>query len=238
MIFLAILFSFLLIFSFYSRKFRNPYKLIFIFGKKGSGKSCKMVHDMMLDLRRGWHVYTDMPVNIPNVRIIRAADLAVFRPEYHSAVYLDEVGISFDNREYKSFSTGMRDFFKLQRKYKVKVVMNSQAYDVDKKIRDVTDSMMLQSNIGNVISVSRPIKRVVTLVEAQGNSESRIADNLKFGSVFSWKFYFMPKYFKYFNSFDAPRRPEIKFTLPQSPVIRKKRTPRSILASLLRADDD
>lgn len=236
MIVLLIFFIFLLSFSLYSRKYANPYKLIFIFGKKGSGKSCKMVHDMIKDLKRGWHVYSDMPVNIDGVRIINASDLATFRPEYHSAVYLDEVGISFDNREYKNFSTGMRDFFKLQRKYKVKVVMNSQAYDVDKKIRDVTDSMFLQSNIGNVISVSRPIKRVVTLVEAQGNSESRIADNLKFTSIFSWKFYFMPRYFKYFNSFDAPSRPLIKFSSPVNPVKRKSAS-RS-LRSLVRKEKE
>ena len=200
-------------FALYSRRFVNPYRLIFIFGKKGSGKSTLMVSQMLKDLKHGWNVYTDMQdCVVPGVRIINSsADLAKFVPEANSALYLDEVGISFDNRSYKSFDSGLRDFFKLQRKYKCKVVMNSQSFDVDKKIRDVTDSMILQTSIGNVITLSRPIRRTVALVEATAQADSRIADNLKFESIFRWRVHWMPKYFKYFESFNAPERPAIPF---------------------------
>lgn len=200
-------------FALYSRRFVNPYRLIFIFGKKGSGKSTLMVSQMLKDLKHGWNVYTDMQdCVVPGVRIINSsADLAKFVPEANSAIYLDEVGISFDNRSYKSFDSGLRDFFKLQRKYKCKVVMNSQSFDVDKKIRDVTDSMILQTSIGNVITLSRPIRRSVALVEATAQADSRIADNLKFESIFRWRVLWMPKYFKYFESFNAPERPAIPF---------------------------
>lgn len=200
-------------FALYSRRFVNPYRLIFIFGKKGSGKSTLMVSQMLKDLKHGWNVYTDMQdCVVPGVRIINSsADLAKFVPEANSALYLDEVGISFDNRSYKSFDSGLRDFFKLQRKYKCKVVMNSQSFDVDKKIRDVTDSMILQTSIGNVITLSRPIRRSVALVEATAQADSRIADNLKFESIFRWRVLWMPKYFKYFESFNAPERPAIPF---------------------------
>lgn len=212
LIFLIVVFSGLVAFSLYSRKFANPYKLIFIFGKKGAGKSTLMVRCMLRDLKRGWHVYTDIQdCVIPNVRIIKSSDLSSFAPEANSALYLDEVGIAFDNRSYKSFDSGLRDFFKLQRKYKCKVVMNSQSFDVDKKIRDVTDSMILQTAIGNVLTLSRPIKRTVTLCEATAQADSRIADNLKFESIFKWRVYFMPKYFKYFESFKAPERPALPF---------------------------
>ena len=212
LIFLIVVFSGLVAFSLYSRKFANPYKLIFIFGKKGAGKSTLMVRCMLRDLKRGWHVYTDIQdCVIPNVRIIKSFDLSNFAPEANSALYLDEVGIAFDNRSYKTFDSGLRDFFKLQRKYKCKVVMNSQSFDVDKKIRDVTDSMILQTAIGNVLTLSRPIKRTVTLCEATAQADSRIADNLKFESIFKWRVYFMPKYFKYFESFKAPERPALPF---------------------------
>lgn len=200
-------------FSFYSRRFANPYRLIFIFGKKGAGKSTYMVAEMLKDLKHGWNVYTDMQdCIVPGVRIIESSSqLAAFVPESNSALYLDEVGISFDNRSYKTFDSGLRDFFKLQRKYKCKVVMNSQSFDVDKKIRDVTDSMILQTAIGNVLTLSRPIRRSVALVEATAQADSRIADNLKFESLFKWRIRFMPKYFKYFESFNAPERPYIPF---------------------------
>lgn len=79
----------------YSAKFNNPYKLIFIFGKKGSGKSTLMVKYMVKYLKRGWSVYTDMVgVNIKGVRFFNTDDLAKFVPDEHSAVFLDEVGLS------------------------------------------------------------------------------------------------------------------------------------------------
>ena len=211
-VFILVLFFLFFGFNLYSRRFANPYKLIFIFGKKGAGKSTLMVRCMLRDLKHGWHVYTDIQdCIVPGVRIINSADLAKFVPDANSALYLDEVGIAFDNRSYKTFDSGLRDFFKLQRKYKCKVVMNSQSFDVDKKIRDVTDSMILQTAIGNVLTLSRPIRRSVTLCEATAQADSRIADNLKFESIFRWRIYFMPKYFKYFESFNAPERPSIPF---------------------------
>lgn len=208
-LFLLGLFSFVLV---YSSKYNNPYKLVFIFGKKGSGKSTYMVRCMLKDLKKGWNVYTDIQdCVVPGVRIINGNDLNKFVPEANSAIYLDEVGISFDNRNFKSFDTGLRDFFKLQRKYKCKVVMNSQSFDVDKKIRDVTDSMILQSSFLNMFTLSRPISRKVALVEASAAGDSRIADNLKFDSIFTWRIYYMPAYFKYFESFKAPERSPITY---------------------------
>lgn len=210
-LFFIFVFTGIFAFALYSRKYANPYKLCFIFGKKGAGKSTLMVHHMLRDLKRGWMVYTDIQdIRIPGVRIIESSQLlSNFVPEPGSSIYLDEVGIAFDNRNYKSFSTGLRDFFKLQRKYKIKVTMNSQSFDVDKKIRDTTDSMILQTAIGNVFTLSRPIVRSITLTESTSQADSRIADNLKFGKITSWRIYFMPKYFKYFRSFDAPERPFI-----------------------------
>lgn len=195
------------VFCFLSYKFRNPYRLYYVFGKKGSGKSLFMVKFILNYLKKGWKVYTDIPdLNIEGVNIINVKDLDTFRPDYHSALFLDEVGISFDNRKFKTFSDGTRDFFKFQRKYKVVCYMNSQSFDVDKKIRDLIDHFYLATSIGNVFSLYRPIDRKITLVEATSQGESRVADNLKFAPFWEWKIIYMPKYFKYFNSFEAPYR--------------------------------
>lgn len=200
-------FAIILAFSLYSRKLQNNYKLYFIFGKKGSGKSTLMVKWMLRDIRHGWQVYTDMKdVNISGVNYFETKDLEKFTPPPRSAVYLDEVGLSMDNRNFKSFPPGLRDWFALQRKYQCKVVVNSQSYDVDKKVRDRVDGMFLQTNIGNVIGVTRPIKRTVTLTEASAQGESRIADQLKFSGIFSIRFTWLPRYHKWFQSFNAPPR--------------------------------
>ena len=197
----------------------NPYKLTFIFGKKGAGKSCYMVKQMIRYQKAGWTIYTDMAdIKIPDVRIIDVKNLSFFQPEPHSALFLDEVGVTMDNRDHKSFPPGLRDFFKYLRKMKCCCYMNSQAYDVDKKVRDTVDRMILQVSIVNLISVSRPIIRSVTLTEPSAEAESRIADTLRFSSVFSWQFYWMPNYYKYFDSLAMPSRDQIPYSLPERPI--------------------
>lgn len=200
----------LIVFAFFfylNWKYRNPYKCTFVFGKKGAGKSCFMVRQMHKYLRKGWHVYTDMEdVRIPGVRIIDIKDLSAFRPEPRSLVCLDEVGISMDNRNYKSFPPGLRDFFKYARKMQVSIIMNSQAYDVDKKVRDTTDGMLLLQSVGSLFCLARPILRSVTLTEPSAEAESRIADFLRFAFIFDWKIYYMPAYFRYFDSKAMPPR--------------------------------
>lgn len=201
---------------YFSRKYNNPNKLIFVFGKKGAGKSTYMVSLMLQHLRRGWNVYTNMDdVNIPGVRIMDVKQLITSAPEPHSVLFIDEGGLIWDNRSYKSFDKGYTEFFKLQRKYKCKVYINSQDFDIDKKIRQLTDSMVLMSCIAGCIGVIRPIIRKVALVEASAAGESRIADNLKFGSLFSFRFLWLPAYFKYFDSYSAPARAPVDFrTVP------------------------
>ena len=204
-------------FVFLNYKYRNPYKLTFVFGKKGSGKSCYMVRQMHRYLRRGWNVYTDMAdIKIPGVRIISVGSLSEFKPEPHSLVCLDEVGISMDNRSYKSFPPGLRDFFKYVRKMQVVVIMNSQAFDVDKKVRDTTDHMLLLMSIGSLFCIARPIYRSITLTEPSAESESRIADLLRFGWFFSWRIYYMPAYFRYFDSKSMPLRADVPYTVVES----------------------
>lgn len=200
-------------FVYLSRKYNNPHTLVFIFGKKGSGKSTYMVSLMLQHLKRGWTVYTNMSdVCIPGVRIMNTESLKSCVPDPHSVLFIDEGGLIWDNRGYKSFDKGYTEFFKLQRKYKCKVYINSQDFDIDKKIRQLTDSMVLMSSIGGFIGVIRPIIRKVALVEASAEGESRIADNLKFGSIFSFRFLWLPKYFKYFDSFNAPARSPVPYS--------------------------
>jgi hypothetical protein len=233
-IFLSIVGAFLVWFIVQSRRYNNPYRLIFIFGKKGAGKSLYMVKQMMKYLKKGWTVYTDIVnCNLPGVRIMNAMDLSEFAPVENSAIFLDEAGILFDNRNFKNFNSGLRDFFKLQRKYKCRVFLNSQSFDIDKKIRDVTDHMGLIVSVGNVFSIYRPIRRSITLTQPSAEAESRIADKLSFESLFKWQITYLPKYFKYFDSFAAPERPPLPFN-----EIVADLTDKNVLRSLRRQRPD
>lgn len=213
--FICLVFALFVLFFTLSVIYTNPYRLIFVFGKKGAGKSCYMVRQMLKYKRAGWNVYTDMEdIRIPGVRIISVDMLSTFRPEPNSLICLDEVGISMDNRNYKSFPPGLRDFFKYVRKMQCVVIINSQAFDVDKKVRDTVDSMLLMQSVGAVFTICRPIQRSITLVEPSADSEGRIADRLSFTSVFSWRIYFLPAYFGYFDSKAMPQRDILPYAEP------------------------
>lgn len=205
MFFVIFLLLFVTALFFLRKYFVQPYTLNFIFGKKGAGKSLYMVKLMLRYHKLGYVIYSDIVCNLPFVIPIDANDLASYWPVAKSAIFLDEAGLLFDNRNFKNFQRGHTEFFKLQRKCQTVVWLNSQSFDIDKKIRDVVDTMYLQTRF-LFWTICRPIYRDITLTEPTGESESRVADKLRFKSIFSWRWTFMPRYYKFFDSFDLPDR--------------------------------
>lgn len=204
----AILFCYSLL----TRKYINIYRLYLIFGKKGSGKSTYLVKLAYKHLKRGWAVYTNMDeLKLPGLRHINIDHLGMFVPEKHSILLLDEVGMIWDARDFKKFRPEVRDFFKLQRHYRVKVYLASQTFDVDKKIRDLTDGMYLHVCIGRVFSVGKRITRKIVLTESSSEAESRISEDLRFCPPWDWTITYIPRWAKYFDSHAIPIRSAIKY---------------------------
>lgn len=236
---LLILFSPLILFlliSLTTLKWRNKWKLILLFGKKGSGKSTYLAKMAMKYLSRGWNVYSNMPdMIIPGVRVFDIQHLGDFVPPENSLLLCDEVGMIWDNRDYRKFKPSVRDFFKLQRHYKVLVYLASQSFDIDKKLRDLTDSMILVINVLNVFSIGKTIRRTVTLTEPTSEAESRIAESLKFNPFWNWKYTYIPRWAKYFQSFKVPDTPKLPYDeiICNNPdkIIRKMQKDRARLLS-------
>lgn len=211
-------------YSFVVRKYKNPYKLYMVFGKKGSGKSSFLIRKAIEYQKKGYVVYTNMQdCCLENVRLINPDDLGSFVPCEDSCVLLDECGMLFDNRDYRNFKKDTRDFFILQRHYKVVVYLASQSFNVDKKLRDLVDSMYLISNVATAFALVRPIRKTITLTESTSEAESRIAENLKFQWIFSWKLFWIPRTIKYFKSFIAPDKPFLEFKFPEYPITYKSK---------------
>lgn len=222
------LISLFIVFVLYSKRLRNEFKLIFLFGKKGSGKSTLLVRYMTEYHKKGYSVYTNMQsVSLPYVVHIDPNQLGEFVAKPKSLICLDECGILYDNRKFKVFKDDTRDYFVYQRQYKNVVIYTSQSWNVDKKIKDLTDQLYLCGRIG-AISFARPIDRHITLTAPMGDSESRIADQLRF-RPFSAKLTWIPRYSKYFDSFAPPERPFF-IDPPDIPV--EKKTIRSAVRRL------
>lgn len=190
-----------------ARNYANPYKLIMIFGKKGSGKTTLLVKLILQHLKKGWIVYSSIPVNIPGVRLFDVKDIGPHAFPENSVIFIDEVGMIWDNRDFKNFKSNVRDYFKYQRHYKNKVYLFSQTFDVDVKLRNLTDYMFMCRCVANVFSVATRISRKLVVVEPTGESEGRITDGYQvepfwltlIGMKVAY-FTYIPKYAGYFDS--------------------------------------
>lgn len=211
-IFIGCVCVFLFVFNQLRKPFYNPYRLIMVFGKKGSGKTTYLTKKAIKHLKKGWNVYTNVEeMDIPGVRFIDANDVGDFVPIANSLLLLDEVGLVWHARDFKSFPKETRRFFKLQRHHKVLCYLASQSFDVDKSLRDLCDSMILCTCVADVIGLARPIVKKVVLTEAQGDQESRISENLHFVPFWNWELTWIPSWSKWFDSHSIPDMPKLPF---------------------------
>ena len=194
----------------YSKKFLNPYKLFMVFGKKGSGKSTLLTKLCLDYIKKGRPVYSTLPV--PGTYHLDAKDIGYKYFPPNSVLMIDEVGMIWDNRNFKKFDEKVRDFFKLQRHYKLVVYLFSQTFDIDKKLRDLTDHMYLVEKKARVFTWAKRITKRVVLNKSTAEAPSKIDEDLVFDPLlFFWagtrRFTFIPKYVKYFDSFTTPELP-------------------------------
>lgn len=193
-------------------KYRNPYKLYMVFGKKGSGKTTFMTKLGLQYRKKGWRVYCDR--EIPGCYQFRTEDFGKIMFPPNSLILIDEVGLVWDNRNYKNFPEHVKVYFKYQRQYRHVVYLFSQSFDIDKKIRDLTDHLYIVQNFMNVFSIARRVTKTITVVHADRSAqgESKIVDDYNIDSLLlapfgSIRVTYIPRYVKYFKSFDPPLLP-------------------------------
>lgn len=216
-------------------KYLNPYKLTMIFGKKGSGKSTLLTKLALQYQEKNIPVFSTE--DIPGCYLITYEDIGYTEFPQNSVILIDEVGMIWDNRHFKNFDTKVRDWFKLQRHRKIRVFLFSQTFDVDKKIRDLTDEMYLVEKKFRVFSYSKRILKRTVLNKSSAESPSKLDEDLVFDSLLlfwagSRKFTFIPKYTKYFNSFECEPLTEREFE--QCPFYVPVKTRKGLLTRLRR----
>ena len=209
-IFILVIFVLAKIYDFFTGEYINPYPLIFVFAKKGQGKSTFLAKQAVLHSRAGWVVYSTE--RLPGTRHVEVRDLCNVALEPGSLLLIDEVSLIWHNRDYKNMPKSTIEWFKLQRHRKIKVIMCSQTWDVDKAIRSLCDELWILVKYFRVFTYGKRILRQMDIIEAQGDSESRIVENLRYDSLFffwcgSRSLTFIPHWSRYFDSFAAPALP-------------------------------
>lgn len=215
-----------------SMKYSNPYKLIMVFGKKGAGKTtylCKLTQQY---LKKGRPVYSTC--DIPGAYRIQGTDVGNVQFPPESVILMDEVGMLYDNRNWKNgnMTSAVRDYFKLQRHYRHTVYLFSQAWDIDVKLRNLTDSMYLLINYFGFFTVGKQIKRRIVVVKPSQDCESRIADELVISPFLMTPFgarifVYIPHWCKLFDSHEAPAlasREYDRIAYPEGVTITKRGT--------------
>lgn len=187
----------------------NPYKFIMIFGKKGSGKTTYIAKMSQKYIKKGYKVYSN--VAIPGTLLYDPSDIGLNTFEPDSIVFCDEIGLIWNNRDFKNFQRYVREWFKYQRQYKICMYAFSQAFDIDKQLRDLTDQIYIISRLGK-FSLLRPVRKKIGVHVNPETGEGQLCDSYQLGSIFSLKFTFMPRYYGFFKSFNPPSLPLINST--------------------------
>ena len=174
-------------------------------GLPGSGKSTIAAAYVQDCLKRNIKVYSNVPIVGANE--YKVNDLGKYMIE-HAILIVDEAGLEYNGRAYKSFSTETMKFAKLYRHYKIyQIILFSQANDVDKVWRDLASKYYIVKRIGHYITSAVPVTiDLDSSIDKSGIVKTyTVPHGIK--TLFSRNYYWMPKYWKLFDSWDAPVLP-------------------------------
>ena len=159
----------------------------------------------IFNLRIATPVYSNVP--IAGAYEIDANTDVGFYMIRDGKLIIDEAGIEYNNRAYKSMSKEIIKWFKLHRHYRMSVDVFSQSFeDMDITLRRLAYRYYLvqKSAIPNVILCRRIYRRV-----GVDPMTHQIVDQYDFGlPFFDTRRIWAPHYYKMFDSYDAPELPQ------------------------------
>lgn len=189
---------------------KPPVPCRMVIGKPGAGKSTLMVRSIYRSKKAGRRVVcTDQHIaDRMGVEYVPAQSL-LSSGIRDCDLYIDEAGLEYDNRSYKTFSRDLLEFFKLHRHLGVSITLYSQQYDIDKKIRDVCDGFSLVRPILGFFILERYVDIVIRIIGADKSTDgvARIVDDLERRSILrrGLHIYFAPRWWRCFDSYDTSR---------------------------------
>lgn len=199
------------------------------FGSPGAGKTTLAVKMALKNKCKYEHCYLNFDHSVPGVYVCDTEDIGKWTFPSASYVALDEAGIEFNSRAYKSLPKPAISWFKLHRHYGVDLDIFSQSWeDMDVTLRRLSTQLWYIYRIGPFTLARRIFKRVTV----DKNTE-QIIDGYHMSSllwlliwflqtdkfpVFTPKFTltFRPFYYKYFDSYSVPDTPVKEFPVSDS----------------------
>lgn len=172
------------------------------FGAPGSGKTTYAAKIVSDNLKRGVKTYSNVPIK--GAYLIDMSDVGVFDIS-GGDVIIDEAGIVYNSRAYKSLPSHVIQWFKLYRHYGVRhIYVISQSYeDMDITLRRLATELYLITRV--VIPGIICIRRIAVRPDVDDNTHQII----DYYSVPSWslRLVYGRKYWRMFNSWSCPALP-------------------------------
>lgn len=177
------------------------------FGVPGVGKSTILVREYKKNRRKYDHIYS-INIQIKGVPLITKEDLEKYKFK-NTLILWDEITMDADNREFKSFSHDLRDFFILHRHLGCDIIYATQNFEnVDKKVRDLTSELWYMSKsvipLFKSFTSSKRIYRKININEFTSDLTLgyRFCNFLESIFVSNFKLCFRPLYYRYFDTHD------------------------------------
>ena len=177
------------------------------FGVPGCGKSTTLVKEYKKNKRKYDYIYT-INLKIKGVPMITKEDLEKFKFK-NTLILWDEITMDADNREFKSFSKDLRDFFILHRHLGCDIIYATQNFEnVDKKVRDLTCELWyMQKSVVPLLCQFTTTKRIYRTININEHTSEltlgyRFCNFVESIFVSNFKIIFRPRFYKYFDTHD------------------------------------
>lgn len=177
------------------------------FGVPGAGKSTILVKEYRKNRKKYKHYYT-LNIDIEGCERITKEVLENYII-YDSLILWDEITMDADNREFKSFSKELRDFFILHRHFGCDIIYATQNFEaVDKKVRDLTCELWYMSkSVVPFVKEFTSSKRIYRKININEHTSEltlgyRFCNFLESIFVSNFKICFRRLYYRYFNTHD------------------------------------
>lgn len=186
---------------------KNPkYDITFIAAEIGAGKSCYAAKLAQKHKKKGWKVYTnDFVLGAGKINVEQLKTMCA--PE-RSLIILDESSLDMNSRNFARTALVLIEYFKMSRHYKNKLILISQTFgDTDKQIRELAARIffirpIFADTIPGILSMPVRVRGHLGIgLDGQPCMQYKIG---RIGMP-----YFLPSYYKYFNSHSRKYRPEI-----------------------------
>ncbi len=188
-----------------------------IFGNIGCGKTtyaCKMIYDNLVHPKHKFYsrIFTNFKNKLcPDINL---TDIGKWTLPFNSYLVVDEAGIQYNNRKFKSLPQHTIEWFKLSRHYGVDADFLSQSWDdIDITIRRLADEIWYLKKVGPFTVVRRIFKRIQVNEETHQIEDGYFLRKF-FGIILdfllgssSFKIFLRYPYYKFFDTYDAPKVP-------------------------------